>query len=145
MQFFKGNPSLVLDGSHNLMSIKAMLESLKPLIGSAKLRVVFSAMRNKLADGMLKLLVPYTSQFYLAPIRFPKGLSKIELEALARELKLRYTIHDNTINALDRATCEVESGELILATGSLYLVGEILRFQRGILPPPDDGRIDDQI
>jgi len=145
MQLVRRKPSLVLDGSHNPMSIEALLESLSELIGNRSLHVIFSAMRSKPAGRMLELLSSVAANFYIAPISFPKGMTNGELRSEAEHLHLPHVICTDIPSAFDRACLEAGSNGLILATGSLYLAGEVIRHLRGLPPPYLDGRIDDRI
>ena len=145
MQYVKGKPPVILDGSHNIMAVEALLESLIPLIRDFRLRVVFSALRSKPIEGMLGRLSRHACGFHLAPICFPKSANGMELASLADSLGLDYKLHYDLPSAFESACSEAGSDEVILATGSLYLVGEILRARRGLNPPPRDGGIDDSI
>ncbi len=145
MQFKKGKPSVILDVSHNVMSMEALLESLSELIGGRKLYVVFSAMRSKPVRQMLKLLSATAEKFYLAPISFPKGMSSEELRSEAQTLGISNVICENIPSAFDLACREAGQKGVVLATGSLYLTGEVIRHSRGLPAPPLDGRIDDRI
>jgi len=145
MQFKKGKPAVILDVSHNVMSMEALLESLSELIGGRKLYVVFSAMRSKPVRQMLKLLSATAEKFYLAPISFPKGMSSEELRLEAQTLGISNVICANIPSAFDLACREAGQKGIVLATGSLYLTGEVIRHNRGLPAPPFDGRIDDRI
>jgi len=153
MQYISGQPAIILDGSHNLLSMKVLLESLlDPLLcqvltpdttTNLKYRVIFSAMRSKPVEGMLHLLGEIAEQVYVAPLTFPKGMSQDELFTSADSASVSVISCRDVPTAFEMARRDTGEGEILLATGSLYLVGEIMRYLKGIPAPPVDGRIDD--
>lgn len=142
-QVLPGSPRVVLDGAHNAFAVKTLCDALRQLSPDVRYRVVFSVMRHKPVQEMLRILSERCSKFYLAPLRFPKGLPGADIICDAQKTGLSAQLFDNIPSAFDCARREALSGEIVLATGSLYLVGEIIRHIRGIPVPPEDGRIDD--
>jgi dihydrofolate synthase/folylpolyglutamate synthase len=107
-----------------------------------KWRVVFSAMKDKPIAEMLRILKPQTTKFYLTPLRFPKGVSMTELRETAKSLDANHLTFGTVPEALEAARRDAAPGELVLATGSFYLVGEVMRHLHRLDPPPSDGLLD---
>ncbi len=145
LQFLRKPSQMVLDGSHNTLAMRVLLESLDDLIPNNKIRVIFSAMRSKPVREMLKILSSKTVKFYLVPLSFPKGMPVDDLSHHAELEELSFAVCNDVPAAIEQSVRETRKGEMILITGSLYLVGEVLRFRRGYPIPPSDGRIDDFI
>ncbi|MDP8228030.1 MAG: folylpolyglutamate synthase/dihydrofolate synthase family protein [Candidatus Electryoneaceae bacterium] len=146
-QLIDDHPMIVLDGAHNDLAMRAIVEAITSSDGRypSEWRVVLSAMRGKPLPEMLKTLSGHCVKFYLAPIRFPKGLSADELERISRNTGVDATVYRDIPTAFEAARHETITNQLVLATGSLYLVGEILRHLRGLPLPPTDGKIDSRI
>ncbi len=102
-------------------------------------------MRNKPVGEMLKILSSKAEKFYLVPLSFPKGMPLDDLSHHAELEKLNFAVCNNINTAIEQANRERQRGEMIVVTGSLYLVGEVLRLLKGYPAPPPDGRIDDFI
>ncbi len=145
MQHIKGNPQIILDGSHNTLAVKALLDGVGDSTDIKNFKVVFSAMKGKPVREMLELLRALTEKLYLAPLAFPKGMSAVEMAKNADLTGCKYKLYEDIPLAFARAKSEAKDNEIIIATGSLYLVGEVLRYLKGLLPPPKDGMIDDDI
>ena len=145
LQSIPGKPPLILDGSHNTLSFEALREALDELYPTGSLRVVLTALRGKPLQRMIELLAAKAEKFHLAPLQFPKGMDAGELAEAAEMAGVRAEIHRNIPEAFESAKSETSLGQAILATGSFYLVGELLRHLRGIKPPPADGRIDSSV
>jgi len=137
-------PHLILDGAHNDLAIKALVASLLE-IHPGPYRVIISALKGKPLDKMIKELAPYTVRFYLAPLCFPKGFTKRELDELATEQKVSYVLCDDVPSAIALALQDHQPDDRVLGTGSLYLVGEAMRWLNNEPPPPADGSIDSQL
>ena len=145
LQFVRKPFRMVLDGSHNTLAMRVLLDSLNDLVPGSKLRVIFSALRSKPVSGMLKILSSNAVKFYLVPLSFPKGMPVNDLSHHAEDGGLSFAVCNDVPAAIEQSVQETRKGEMILVTGSLYLVGEVLRFRRGYPIPPSDGRIDDFI
>jgi len=145
LQFVRKPFRMILDGSHNALAMRVLLKSLDDLIPGNKLRVIFSAMSSKPVGEMLKILSSKAVKFYLVPLSFPKGMPVNDLAHQAELEKLSFAVCNDVPAAIEQSVRETRKGEMILVTGSLYLVGEVLRFRRGYPIPPSDGRIDDFI
>lgn len=145
LQVLPANVPIFLDGAHNTMAIRVIVQTLHNLIRKRRFRVVFSAMKNKPVGQMLDYLQDSTVSFYLAPLQFPKSLNREMLEELSLRLLVPSQVFRNVPEAYDTALRDVQTNEAILVTGSLYLVGEVLRHVRGNPPPVPDGQIDPRI
>lgn len=143
LQYLRGKPPLIIDGSHNTLSMEVLLDSVRDLVPNRRLKVVFSAMKGKPVEEMLRMLSGYAEKLYLAPLAFPKGMSVDEMKTEADGIECQTCA--SIPSALELAKREAAEEDIVLATGSLYLVGEVLRHMRGLPPPPADGRIDDRV
>lgn len=136
------SPLIVIDGAHNELSIKALVEALKSLEPSRRWLCLFSSIVGKPTQWMVEALLPISRQIYLTPLVFPKGVKKEVWEEIAQLDKRRLKVVSSVPEGIRRAMrrCSGDSG--ILITGSLYLVGEVMRYLRGLPPPPEGGGID---
>lgn len=137
--------TVILDGAHNGLGVGVLAESVKKIFTKNRWRVVFASMKNKNALEMLKILQPNVDKLYLAPLQFPKSLDKQMLEELTDHLEVPSDVFNSSPEAYEAALVDLEEDEVVLVTGSLYLVGEIYRHLDNIPPPAADGSIDDRI
>jgi folylpolyglutamate synthase/dihydropteroate synthase len=94
---------------------------------------------------MMSQLSKRSRKFYLAPIRFPRSRGGDELAESAQAAGVDFTLFKDLPSAFEAARRKCSPNELVLGTGSFYLVGEILRHLGGLPPPPPEGRIDDRV
>ncbi len=126
---------VLLDPAHNVAAATALAHYVKTF-APAGLPVVFGALADKDAAGMLRALGPAATQVICAPINSPRARSLDDLRATVRAARpdLAATSADTPGAALDQAW---RHGPLALATGSTYLVGALLQAlaARGGTPP----------
>jgi dihydrofolate synthase/folylpolyglutamate synthase len=108
----------------------ALVESLPELVDRQPPDVVavLSILSDKDAAGMLSALLPACRSLVLTASANPRVLPPATLQSLTRQLGGPPTeIVPDPHAALDRARALAGAEGVVLATGSLYLVGELVR------------------
>ncbi|WP_437955272.1 folylpolyglutamate synthase/dihydrofolate synthase family protein [Sorangium sp. So ce119] len=127
-----GGAQVLLDCAHNphgAQALAAWLDEEGP--GAARTALVFGAMADKGWGEMLQMLAPRAQRrFYVTP----QGRAAAPLEAL-REVAPGEPIGDPGA-AVAGAIEGAAPGELVVVTGSIYLVGEVRSALLGITPDP---------
>ena len=136
LQVIGEEPLTLLDGAHNPDGIAALVESLPDLVarpkvlaaGDERLVAVVSILEDKDAAGMLAALLPHCAALVITSSRNPRALPPPTIESLARQLdgppaEIVATPHA----ALERARELAGPGGAVLATGSIYLIADLLR------------------
>ncbi|HYY21145.1 MAG TPA: cyanophycin synthetase [Thermoleophilaceae bacterium] len=122
-------PLTVYDGAHNPSGARALATALPEVLGRRRPVVgVLSVLEDKDAAGILGALLPLLHQTVLTRCTNPRALSPGTLEALAEKLAGPPT---ETIAApraaLARARELAGADGAVLVTGSIYLVGDLVR------------------
>ncbi len=137
-------PLTVLDGAHNKEGMEALVESLPELIAGERGRgvggdvipqderrqlvAVLSILGDKDAAGMLAALLPACHAVVLTSSHNPRALSPATLQSLTRQLGGPSSeIVPDPRAAVARARELAGSAGVVLATGSLYLVADLVR------------------
>ena len=118
-------PAVVLDGAHNVDSVKKMLEGLKRHFKFSDLIVVFGASNDKDVDVMLQELAKGAKSFVFTECRHPRALSARVLAESAKDKGPEIHQADSSAWALKKARSLAGPDDLILVTGSLFLLGEV--------------------
>jgi dihydrofolate synthase/folylpolyglutamate synthase len=122
-----GGPHLVLDGAHNDYSVQVVLSEL----GAVRLRrgplvVLFGCAKDKDAPAMLRHVARLADGVVFAASASPRSRPPTELAALWRELTGRAAPAETDLGAaLASARQAAQPRGVVLATGSLYLVGAL--------------------
>jgi dihydrofolate synthase/folylpolyglutamate synthase len=120
-------PRIFLDGAHNDHSLDAVLKELREINAAAPITVVFACAKDKDSQAMLRVLAESKiasvifTQSESTRARDPKELAA-EWKALSGQDALY--IHE-CAKALEAAKKLAQGSGMVLATGSLYLVGAI--------------------
>jgi dihydrofolate synthase / folylpolyglutamate synthase len=134
LQVIDEEPLTLLDGAHNPEGIAALAEALaepfaEPFAaGHDWVVAVVSVLDDKDAAGMLATLVPMCDGLVLTASHNPRALPPPTLKSLAEQLggPPSEVIRDPRA-ALARARELAGPGGLVVATGSIYLVADLLR------------------
>jgi dihydrofolate synthase/folylpolyglutamate synthase len=132
---FPQGPSLLLDVAHNPAGVWTLRAAIAQLPEAQPRTLIFSCLRDKNLKEMSQVLFPLFDSsadrpydhVIFAPIDNPRAAEVEELLAAAHALDIPAHAAPDLAAALAQARAVTPSRGLILATGSVYLVGEIRR------------------
>lgn len=118
------DPLTIADVAHNahgLRTVRTMLETTP----HQRLHVVLGMVNDKdIASALAELPTEATYHFCKADI--PRGLDAEELQAQAAKAGLHGTVHPSVATALEAARRAAGPEDLVLVTGSVFVVAEVL-------------------
>jgi dihydrofolate synthase/folylpolyglutamate synthase len=118
---------LLLDGAHNPAGCRILADYLRRHQSKRARRVLlFAAMRDKPAFDMLRELREVVDDVVLTEIGIARGTPAQELAAAAADAGLTAEVIPDRDAALRAAASRAGSRGLVVACGSLYLVGALL-------------------
>ncbi|MPM78880.1 hypothetical protein SDC9_125895 [bioreactor metagenome] len=118
------NPMIVADTGHNVHGMQEVANQLKCQIYS-NLRIVIGMVNDKDISGVLKLL-PGDAIYYFTKAQVKRALDAQELKKTAAAFQLFGNSYDLVQNAIENCISESDPKDLILITGSNFVVGEAL-------------------
>jgi dihydrofolate synthase/folylpolyglutamate synthase len=131
LQVLSRQPWLVLDGAHNAASAEVVRQALDALFNFERLILVVGLSEGKDALGVLSALTPRAAQVLLTRSHHERSAPPAELEPLARKGGQAHVLtFDDLAAALQAAMTTAGPRDLVLVTGSLFLVGEALEWWR---------------
>jgi dihydrofolate synthase / folylpolyglutamate synthase len=118
------HPTVVLDGAHNGEGVRALAEAMREFRGNRKVKMLFAAMQDKDWRLMLESLAGLADEMVLTRVAVGRSADP---HLLAAQLggKVPHKIIENSRSALDWLLDRVDRDDIVLAAGSLYLIGEI--------------------
>jgi dihydrofolate synthase/folylpolyglutamate synthase len=123
---------VVLDGAHNAGGVAALAESLPEFLAGRPLVAVVSVLDDKDAAAMLAALLPLCAGAVFTANANPRALSPATLASLAGQVGAggwdgtsRVEVDPRRAVALARELAG--PGGVVLATGSIYLIADLLR------------------
>lgn len=127
-----GAPVTLYDGAHNVGGIEALTASLPEFLGGRRLVTVVSILDDKDAATMLQRLLACSDALVATACTSPRALPAATLASLASQIdRVPAIVEPVPDRALERARVTAGPDGVVLATGSIYLIADLLRGARG--------------
>ncbi len=120
------NPALLVDCAHNPHSANALRAALEHRYRYNRLILIFGAPADKDIPGMLRHLLPLTSGVITTTANHTRSAPPENLAQTCAEMGYEATPTPDTAVALHRAWQLAQPGDLICATGSIIVIGDLL-------------------
>ena len=124
MEKIGDRPAIVIDGAHNRDSMRRLVLALGRHFHFAKLFVILGVSADKDLEGILEELLPETQKLYATQSAHPRSLDARKIADAVEALGGEVILEKNFDKAFTRDSAEATVDDLILVTGSLYLVAE---------------------
>lgn len=123
---FESIPSLILDGAHTINSLKLTLDTFNKIYDNKKANLLFACAADKDIKEMSKLLkYRFDNVFVTKPGDVKKSDLKAEIEAF-NKAEISITADADFKKIIKSALqASAETGNILLVTGSFYLIAEV--------------------
>jgi dihydrofolate synthase / folylpolyglutamate synthase len=122
-----GWPEMVIDVAHNPAGAWALRSALSERYEDRTLIFVFGAMRDKAISEMTEILFPLADRVIATRPENPRAASSEEIQQAAIRTDVEIEAVENVQDAVERAQSLAKAGTVVVVTGSIYLVGEVMR------------------
>ena len=129
MDFYQARRRTLMDGAHNPEGAGILRTYLLDQRES-EIHLVFGVMGDKDAARMGSLLFPLAARIHLTPLASPRSMLPPALAAGSPRARHRMCLHSCARDALRAAWEGCPENGLVVVTGSLYLIGELLETVR---------------
>jgi dihydrofolate synthase/folylpolyglutamate synthase len=129
LQTIATGPTIVVDAAHNADSAARLMESVHECVPFDRLHVVLGVSTGKDLAGILEELLPHADT--LIATRSTHGRA-MAVDELAGAIGARAIAEPDIGSAIARARSVASADDLILVTGSLFLVAEAIRHVAGL-------------
>ena len=129
IQILSTKPFFILDCAHNGASAQALANYIKENFLQKKIILILSVLKNKDIKSIVKILCPLAKTIILSRIDSPRALEPEEIKKVVikfcrrKKIFIKKEVKNAVIYSRELACSE----DLICATGSIYLTGEIMR------------------
>lgn len=131
LEVLSRNPFLVLDGAHNPAAISALFEAIAKEFSFENLILIVGILKDKDIPSMIKEIFKKAKRLkkvHIAKLAYVRGASPEEIEKEVVRYTTEVQLHPCVKEAILKAKEEASLKDLILITGSLYAVAEVLDF-----------------
>lgn len=120
LEHISPNPDVILDGAHNPAGVRALVRYLERFYGDRKRWIIYAAMRDKSIEEIAGILFPLADELIFTAFDSPRVLRPEALVQLAG----RGRATQNIVEALQFVQKQACADDVIIVTGSLFLIGE---------------------
>jgi dihydrofolate synthase/folylpolyglutamate synthase len=121
-----GWPEIVIDVAHNPAGAWALRSALSERYEGRRLIFLFGAMRDKAISEMAEILFPLAERVLATQPENPRAASPEEIREAAQRIRTEIDAVGNVEHALQRSRELAGTESVIVITGSIYLVGEVM-------------------
>ncbi len=118
------SPFVIVDGAHNADSARVLVQTLHDNFPRARLHLIFGASGDKDIAGMFAALLPAAESLILTHSHNARAADPTRLADLAAPYHVETCIAPDLATALRDAQQRTKSGDVICATGSLFVAAE---------------------
>jgi len=118
-------PAIFLDGTHNPAGARELAAFWQEHLKGRRIHLVYGSVRDKSVDEIAGLLFPLAASVIVTAPRQPRALSAEALAEMTRHFASHMTVVADPRVALERAISAAAPEDVVFATGSLYLVGDL--------------------
>lgn len=125
LEILRRNPTFIIDGAHNLAGANSLKKSIKELFKYNKLILGIGILGDKEVNSILNELVPLADEIIITEANNPRKLEAEKLADIIKSFNKEYFIEKDIKKAVIKALDKAEEDDLILFSGSLYLIGDV--------------------
>ncbi|NPA52936.1 MAG: bifunctional folylpolyglutamate synthase/dihydrofolate synthase [Aquificae bacterium] len=125
LQVLSDNPIVIVDGAHNEDAVKKSFQELKDMYPNKKITTIYSAMKDKKYKKMLNIIKNYSDRLILTKMPVSRTIDREDILGIT---EVEYI--DSIEKALKTGLDGIDSDTILFVTGSLYLVGEVLKLMQ---------------
>jgi dihydrofolate synthase / folylpolyglutamate synthase len=119
------HPTVIIDGAHNREGIDALIDELRERQGGRRIRMLFAVMEDKDWRFMLDTLAGIVDEFVFTRVsQLERSADPVQLQQQVSG-KLQSQVFPDPCLAVEYLVQSAAPNELIVITGSLYLLGEV--------------------
>jgi len=120
-------PTYIFDVAHNPAGAWALRSTLSAFCEGRRLFVVFGVLRDKAIGEMTEILFPLAERVVVTHADNPRSATPEEIRQAAARASAEISQAPDVASALGRAAELAGPEDVIVVTGSIYLVGEAMR------------------
>lgn len=125
MEIMKRKPLIVIDGAHNLGGIESLIESVKVYFKYDNVKLILGILSDKEVHKMVEKIACIAEKIYTVTPHSDRAELASELKKVVSEYNENVESYINYGEALSEALNDSSENDLILVSGSLYMIGDM--------------------
>lgn len=125
MEICQKSPLIIIDGAHNVDGIKMLRNSIEKYFNNKNITLVLGVLGDKEYEKMTELIMPIVNKVVLTEPYSQRKLDVLQLEKTVEKYNKILYKEKNIEKAILLAKSITEYDDVIVCSGSLYMIGEI--------------------
>jgi dihydrofolate synthase / folylpolyglutamate synthase len=128
LQILRHRPLLVVDGAHNADSVEKLGKALNRYFDFDRIFLIAGTSQEKDVSGIVRQLSAIAGNVIITRSTNPRAATTARLRAEFSQYGIEPLVTESVPSAVDLALSVVGERDLICATGSLFVVAEVLEY-----------------
>lgn len=125
LEVLKKDPFIVIDGAHNIAGIEFLKSNIEEYFKYKNLYLILGILADKNVEEMVKIIAPVATEVYTVTANSIRAASANELKEVVLKYNNNCIAFDDYDKAIKLSLSKANKDDLIVAAGSLYMIGEI--------------------
>lgn len=125
LETLEENPLVVIDGAHNPAGAAKLAEAVKTEFEYDRLILVLGVLADKDVGGIVEMLAPLADRIIATSPDYYRAMPADALAETIKRVNSNVLVEPDTVKAVEKAKELAGETDLVLVTGSLYVIGEI--------------------
>jgi len=128
LQILRREPWVIVDGAHNADSSRKLVETLKRYFDFERAVLILGVSSDKNIAGMAAELASLPDAVIVTRSHHPRAVEPARLASEFSKRGIISEVAENVASAVELALNKAMPGDLICATGSLFIVAEVMEY-----------------
>lgn len=123
-------PMIIIDGAHNLQGIEALTDTVQTLLKDKKILLCVGLLKDKDVEGIIHALLPLADRFIATEPDSERKMEAKGLKDIIEQNNKKCHAVPDIYEACKYAAEQSDGFDVILFTGSLYMIGKVRSYFR---------------
>jgi len=128
LQILQREPWVIVDGAHNADSSRKLVEALERYFDFDRVLLILGVSSDKNIAGIVAELASLPDAVIVTHSHHPRAVEPARLAGEFSKWGITPEVAENVASAVELALSKAMPGDLICATGSLFIVAEVMEY-----------------
>lgn len=133
LEVMNKKPLIVIDGAHNIQGISNLKNNVEKYFKYNKIYLILGILADKEVEKMVKIIAPIAYKVYALTPLSTRAENASELKIVIDKYNNNCIAYESYYDAIIDALKEAEEDDLILVSGSLYMIGDMRKKIRNLI------------
>ena len=127
MQIIYKKPTVIIDGAHNEEGMRVLINNLEVLFPDKKIFFVLAILRDKNLEQIIKDVCSVSYKIYISKNKSTRAAEIEDQVEIVKQIHKNFETVMDVVEAVEKALSEAGKEDIIIISGSLYTISEVLK------------------